>query len=97
MVVSGPLTAIPLLFFAAAAQRLPLVTMGLLQYLTPTLQFLCGVLIFDEPMSATRWVGFGLVWAALTFMSVDAVGRLRAGERLQDSDEAVVAATPDLG
>ena len=49
-------------------------------------------------LAAAAGVGAGsLVWAALTFMSVDAVGRLRAGERLQDSDEAVVAATPDLG
>ena len=97
LATSGVVTAVPLVLFAASARRIPLTMLGLLQYLTPTLQFLCGVLIFDEPMSATRWVGFGLVWAALTFMSVDAVGRLRAGERLQDSDEAVVAATPDLG
>ena len=97
LATSGVVTAVPLVLFAASARRIPLTMLGLLQYLTPTLQFLCGVLIFDEPMSATRWVGFGLVWAALTCMSVDAVGRLRAGERLQDSDEAVVAATPDLG
>jgi len=97
LAVSGVVTAVPLVLFAASARRIPLTMLGLLQYLTPTLQFLCGVFIFAEPMSAERWAGFALVWAALMCMSVDAVGRLRAGERLQDSDEAVVAATPDLG
>jgi len=97
LATSGVVTAVPLVLFAASARRIPLTMLGLLQYLTPMLQFLCGVFVFAEPMSAERWVGFALVWAALMCMSVDAVGRLRAGERLQDSDEAVVAATPDLG
>lgn len=97
LATSGVVTAVPLVLFAASARRIPLTMLGLLQYLTPTLQFLCGVFVFGEPMSVERWVGFALVWVALMCMSIDAVGRLRAGERLQDSEEAVVAATPDLG
>lgn len=97
LATSGVVTAVPLVLFAASARRVPLTMLGLLQYLTPTLQFLCGVLVFKESMSAERWVGFGLVWAALTCMSFDAVHRQRSGERLHDSDEAVAAATAELG
>lgn len=97
LATTGLVTAVPLVLFAASARRIPLTMLGLLQYLTPTLQFLCAVFIFNEPMPAERWVGFALVWAALMCMSADAVSRLRSGEQLQDSDEAVVAATPDLG
>ena len=64
-------TAIPLLFFAAAARRVPLTVMGLLQYLAPVLQFLTGVLIYNEPMPAPRLAGFALVWAALMVLTVD--------------------------
>lgn len=67
---SGLVTLIPLLLFAAAATRLPLSTVGLLQYLTPTAQFLLGVFYFGEAMSTARWVGFGLVWAALVLLTV---------------------------
>jgi len=69
-------TAVPLMLFAAAARRVPLSTMGLLQYLTPTLQLLIGVVVFGEPMPLVRWVGFGLVWIALAVLTVD---MLRAG------------------
>jgi len=71
MVLSGALTAGPLLAFAAAANRVPLATIGLLQYLTPTLQFLLGVTLLGEHMPAARWAGFGLVWVALMVFSVD--------------------------
>jgi chloramphenicol-sensitive protein RarD len=73
LVLSGPLTAIPLMLFGAAAYRIPLTTVGLLQYLAPTLQFLIGVLVYEEPMPASRLAGFGLVWLALTIFTVDAV------------------------
>ena len=96
-VLCGPITAIPLLCFGGAATRVSMTTLGLLQYLTPTLQFLCGVLVFHEPMSAERWAGFALVWVALMCMSFDAVRGLRSGEHLLDSDEAVVAAAAELG
>jgi len=68
---AGVATAIPLLFFAAAASRVPLTVLGLLQYFAPVLQFLTGVLIYQEPMPASRLAGFGLVWAALLVLTVD--------------------------
>lgn len=76
LVLSGPLTALPLLLFAAGARRLPLATLGLLQYLAPTLQLLLGIWVFHEPFDATRLVGFGLIWAALALYSADAAGLL---------------------
>ena len=76
--LAGVITAIPLICFGAAAARIPLSTMGLLQYLTPILQFLIGVLVFDEAMPASRWVGFALVWAALVVFTVDTLRAARA-------------------
>lgn len=78
-VLCGPLTAIPLLLFAGAAQRLPLVTLGLLQYLTPAMQMTWGVVVGHEPMPPTRWLGFALIWVALAVFTVDAVARSRRG------------------
>jgi chloramphenicol-sensitive protein RarD len=63
--LAGPLTALPLLSFGAAARRLPLATLGLLQYLSPTLQFLLGVYVFHEPLQQARLVGFVFIWAGL--------------------------------
>lgn len=68
LMLTGPITAVPLLLFAAAAQRLPLVTIGLLFYLNPALQMAWGVFVGNEPMPVGRWIGFGLVWAALAVM-----------------------------
>jgi chloramphenicol-sensitive protein RarD len=73
---AGVVTAVPLLLFAGAASRVPLSTLGLLQYLTPVGQFLIGVFVLHESMPASRWVGFALVWVALVVFSVDS---LRAG------------------
>jgi chloramphenicol-sensitive protein RarD len=70
---AGAVTSIPLLFFGAAARRLPLSIMGLMQYLAPVMQFLFGVVIMGEPMPLERWIGFGLVWIALAILSVDAL------------------------
>lgn len=67
----GIMTALPLLAFAAATRRLPLSVVGLIQYLTPTLQLLVAVLVFHEEMPAARWWGFALVWVALTVLAVD--------------------------
>ncbi|MFN8225852.1 MAG: EamA family transporter RarD [Mycobacterium sp.] len=78
-VLCGPLTAIPLLLFAGAAQRLPLVTLGLLQYLTPAMQMTWGVVVGHEPMPPARWLGFALIWVALAVFTVDAVARSRRG------------------
>jgi len=65
LVMAGPLTAIPLLLFASGARKIPLSILGLLQYLSPTLQFLLGVWLFKEAFSADRLVGFALIWGAL--------------------------------
>lgn len=75
MLLCGPVTAIPLLLFGAAAQRLPLVTIGLLQYLTPSMQMTWGLVVGNEPMSATRWAGFALIWLALAVFTTDVVSR----------------------
>jgi chloramphenicol-sensitive protein RarD len=77
MMLSGVFTAIPLLLFATAAQRLPLVTMGLLQYLTPALQMTWGVVVGHEPMPPARWLGFAMIWVALAVFSADALYRAR--------------------
>jgi chloramphenicol-sensitive protein RarD len=74
LLFSGPLTAVPLLLFAAGARRLPLATMGLLQYLAPTIQLLLGVWVFHEPFGSGRLVGFALIWSALALVSADALG-----------------------
>jgi chloramphenicol-sensitive protein RarD len=79
---TGLVTAVPLICFGAAAIRVPLVTLGLLQYLAPILQFALGVLWFDEDMPAGRWVGFVLVWIALTIFTVDSLRRRRRTLRL---------------
>ena len=78
----GVLTAIPLLLFGAAAKRVPLSYIGFMQYLTPTLQFLLGLFVFQEPMPAARWLGFALVWFALSILSFDALRQLRNRSRL---------------
>jgi chloramphenicol-sensitive protein RarD len=73
LVLAGVATAGPLLLFAAAARRVPLVTIGLLQFVTPVLQLLCGVLLLGEHMTAQRWAGFGIVWVALAVLTLDSV------------------------
>jgi chloramphenicol-sensitive protein RarD len=71
MVGAGLITTIPLLFFASAAQRIPLTTIGVLHYITPTLQLLLGVLVYKEAFSATQVLGFGVVWIALIIFCVE--------------------------
>jgi chloramphenicol-sensitive protein RarD len=63
------------LCFGAAAQRLPLVTLGLLQYLTPAMQMIWGVVVEHEPMPPARWLGFALIWIALAIFTTDALSR----------------------
>jgi chloramphenicol-sensitive protein RarD len=75
----GVITVIPLLFFGAAATRIPLTWIGLLQYSAPILQFLIGVFIYNEPMPASRWVGFALVWTALVILAIDSMAAVRRG------------------
>ena len=78
---TGVITAVPLLFFGAAASRVPLTTLGILQYLAPTMQFLLGVLVFDEQMSLARLLGFCLVWTALVLFSADLLRERRRSVR----------------
>jgi chloramphenicol-sensitive protein RarD len=82
LVLTGVITAVPLLFFGAAASRVPLTTLGLLQYLAPTMQFLLGVLFFHEDMGLARLLGFCLVWAALVMFTADLLGQRRRTGRL---------------
>ena len=77
MIFSGVATAIPLLLFASAANRVPMVGIGILQYVAPILQLACGVLIYHEPMPAARLAGFGLVWIALLIFTVDTLRSAR--------------------
>ena len=76
------MTAIPLMLFGAAAIRVPLVALGLLQYLAPIIQFALGVLLFHEDMPAGRWIGFGLVWVALVIFTVETINHRRQQLRL---------------
>lgn len=95
---AGAVTLAPLLLFAAAARRVPLSTLGLLQYLTPVLQLLCGVVLLGEHMPPSRWIGFGLVWSALALLTADslrAVRRRRLRDPARDRTGADVA-SPDL-
>ncbi|MDE2429053.1 MAG: EamA family transporter RarD [Burkholderiales bacterium] len=71
LLASGPITAIPLLLFAAGARRIPMTTLGLLQYIAPSLQLLLGVLLFSEPFDSHRLTGFLAIWAALLVYSVE--------------------------
>ena len=71
LIGGGLVTGIPLLFFIGATNRLPLTTMGLMQYITPSLSFLIGVFVRNEQMSLYRWVGFIVVWVALIVLSTD--------------------------
>jgi len=77
LLFAGPLTAAPLLLFAAGARRIPMATLGLLQYISPSIQFMLGVWLYHEPFAATRLVGFGLIWAALAIYSVEGLFRSR--------------------
>ncbi|HSF26157.1 MAG TPA: EamA family transporter RarD [Actinomycetes bacterium] len=81
LMLCGVVTAVPLLCFGYSAIRVRLSTLGLLQYLTPGLQFLLGVLVFREHMPLTRWVGFALVWAALAVFTLDTLGGRRRREQ----------------
>jgi chloramphenicol-sensitive protein RarD len=71
LLFGGPLTAVPLVLFAVGARRIPLFTVGLLQYIAPSLQLACAVLLFGEPFSGPRVVGFAMIWAALAVFALD--------------------------
>ena len=92
LVTTGLVTAVPLLFFAASARRVPLTTIGLLQYLAPVLQFAIGVAVFREEMPASRWAGFTLVWIALVILTADTLRTARSRARVSGTTEAATTA-----
>jgi len=81
LVSAGVVTAIPLLLFAEAARRIPLVTIGLIQFITPVLQLFVSVTLLDEHLSPARWVGFAIVWVALACLTVDSLTSARRRRR----------------
>ncbi|WP_373299547.1 EamA family transporter RarD [Streptomyces poonensis] len=81
LAATGVVTALPLVCFGAAAIRVPLSTLGLLQYLAPVFQFLLGILYFHEAMPPERWAGFSLVWLALALLTWDALRTARRAAR----------------
>jgi chloramphenicol-sensitive protein RarD len=91
LVGAGVVTAIPLMLFNSSATRVPLTTIGMLQYLAPILQFLIGLLVQHEAMPASRWVGFLLVWGALVILSVDAVRAARSQRSRAAEPEPIAA------
>ncbi|MEU9704976.1 EamA family transporter RarD [Streptomyces sp. NPDC047981] len=94
LAATGVVTAVPLICFGAAAIRVPLSTLGLLQYLAPMFQFLLGIAYFHEAMPPERWAGFSLVWLALTILTWDA---LRTARRSRAELAAAERAATDAG
>jgi chloramphenicol-sensitive protein RarD len=92
MISTGVATAVPLLLFAAAASRVPLSTIGLLQFLTPVLQLLIGVAVMGEHVPPSRWVGFALVWVALAILTLDMLGAAHRNRRDGRRSAAAAAA-----
>ncbi len=82
-------TVVPLLCFAGAATRIPLSTLGLMQYLTPTVQFVLGLAVFHEPMPAMRWVGFALIWLALVLFTAETLRHRRRALRVSPEEVPV--------
>ena len=81
LMLSGPLTATPLILFSYAAKRIPMATLGLLNYVNPTLQFFCAIVIFAEPIGVVQIASFGLIWLALALYSADSFRNERASVR----------------
>ncbi|ADI09243.1 putative integral membrane protein [Streptomyces bingchenggensis BCW-1] len=98
LVSSGLITALPLICFGTAAVRLPLSTIGMLQYIAPIFQFALGVAVFHESMPPERWAGFSLVWLALALLTWDALRTARrARAQLRAASERAAAATAQNG
>lgn len=90
LIASGLVTATPLLLFGAAVTRVPLVLLGLLFYINPMMQFLVGVVVNGEDMPTSRWIGFGLVWVALTILSADGLRAARRSRAAPTPEPALV-------
>jgi chloramphenicol-sensitive protein RarD len=89
LTTTGIVTAVPLVLFGAAATRISMTTIGLLQYLTPTMHFLIGVFVYGEAMTPVKWVGFAIVWTALAIFTTEAVRHRRRQLRLVTEAAAV--------
>jgi chloramphenicol-sensitive protein RarD len=77
LIIAGLVTTVPLVLFATAARSLPMATLGVLQYLAPTLQFVCGVVLFGETLSLGQMLSFGLIWVGLILFATDSVKAAR--------------------
>ena len=77
LIIAGAVTTVPLVLFATAARSLPMATLGVLQYLAPTLQFVCGVVLFGETLSLGQMLSFGLIWVGLILFATDSVKAAR--------------------
>jgi chloramphenicol-sensitive protein RarD len=97
LAAAGLITAVPLICFGAAAIRIPLSTIGLLQYLAPVFQFLLGLVYFHESMPPARWAGFGLVWAALVILTADALRTARRTRTALRAPGIVDGSAPVVG
>ncbi len=86
IVGTGVITVLPLLCFGGAATRIPLSTLGLMQYITPTVQFLLGIFFFHEPMPAMRWACFGLIWLSLVIFTFETLRNRRKQLRVQPAE-----------
>jgi chloramphenicol-sensitive protein RarD len=91
VVGTGLVTVLPLLCFGGAATRIPLSTLGLMQYLTPTVQFVLGLVVFGEPMPPMRWLGFGLIWLALALFTFETLRNRHRSRREVETPETVAA------
>ena len=89
VLLTGPITAVPLLLFGAAATRVSMTTLGLLNYIAPIMQFIVGVAVFHEQMTPMRWAGFGLVWIALVILTLNGLHTRRRTVALQVAASAV--------
>jgi len=92
LTLAGVVTLVPLLLFAGATNRLPLSTVGLLQFLAPILQLACGVFIVHEKAAGSEWVGFGIVWIALVVLTWDGLRQATRVAALQPVPAVVVPA-----
>lgn len=99
IVSGGVITAVPLLLFAGAANRIPMVGLGMLQYVGPTIQLILGVYMFHEPMPPVRLLGFGLVWIALIIFTWEGLvqNRRNARDARAAADEAALARAAAAG
>jgi len=89
LIISGPITAIPLIFFSVAAKRVAMSTVGLVAYLNPILQFFCAVVIFGEPFGPWHAIAFPMIWVALTIYSISALAQDRTARRASLSSAGV--------